>query len=199
MRSASILGEGVGWRSSPKPSHPRMNRGGRRVSVLEGLGCGARARPSRGMGEGVVGKRVSRYSGVHPDCQLGLPIRLRGSSDLHAIGDSNAYLARTSERLMLTLEHRAASPPDPMEIELLVDEDTGSAQLRVCDRAAAFASRARSLADSVVDLLEREARSMSRTELRAELQVNNARLGTALEQLSSDGQIGRTSEGWAMI
>ncbi|QDV09322.1 hypothetical protein Poly30_48800 [Planctomycetes bacterium Poly30] len=66
---------------------------------------------------------------------------LRGSSDLHAIGDSNAYLTRTGERLMLTLEHRAASPPDPMEIELIVDEASGSSQLRVCDRAAAFASR----------------------------------------------------------
>jgi len=44
---------------------------------------------------------------------------LRGSSDLHAIGDSNLYLARKDEQIMLTIEHRAAAPPDPMLIELL--------------------------------------------------------------------------------
>lgn len=123
---------------------------------------------------------------------------LRGSSDLHAIGDSNAYLARTGERLMLTLEHRSASPPDPMEIELVVDEAIGSAHLRVCDRGAALASRERSLVDGVVDALGQEGRPMPRTELRAALRVNNARLGTALEQLSSEGRIERADEGWAL-
>jgi len=33
---------------------------------------------------------------------------LRGSSDLHAFGDSNLYLRRTSHRLLLSSEHRAA-------------------------------------------------------------------------------------------
>ena len=41
---------------------------------------------------------------------------LRGSSDLHAIGDSNAYLARRGDRLVLTLKHRAARSPEPLEI-----------------------------------------------------------------------------------
>ncbi len=34
---------------------------------------------------------------------------LRGSSDIHAFGDSNLYLRRTSDRLMLSSEHRAAA------------------------------------------------------------------------------------------
>ena len=40
---------------------------------------------------------------------------LRGSSDLHAFGDSNLYLKRTKDRLLLSSEHRAApaSPPVP--------------------------------------------------------------------------------------
>jgi hypothetical protein len=41
---------------------------------------------------------------------------LRGSSDLHAFGDSNAYLARQQERLILTCEHRAARAPDPITL-----------------------------------------------------------------------------------
>jgi len=36
---------------------------------------------------------------------------LRGSSDLHAFGDSNAWLARRGDRLLQTLQHRAAEPP----------------------------------------------------------------------------------------
>ncbi len=34
---------------------------------------------------------------------------LRGSSDIHAFGDSNLYLRRASDRLMLSSEHRAAA------------------------------------------------------------------------------------------
>ena len=51
---------------------------------------------------------------------------LRGSSDLHAFGDSNAYLARNGDRLLLTLEHRAAKPPEPLEMALQSQPD-GSA------------------------------------------------------------------------
>jgi hypothetical protein len=40
---------------------------------------------------------------------------------------------------------------------------------------------------------------MTRTALRGELHVNNARLGTALEQLSGNGRIERAGEGWALI
>ena len=34
---------------------------------------------------------------------------LRGSSDIHAFGDSNLYLRRTKEHLLLSSEHRAAA------------------------------------------------------------------------------------------
>jgi hypothetical protein len=42
-------------------------------------------------------------------------VGLRGSSDLHAFGDSNLYLRRTKDRLLLSSEHRAApaSPGSP--------------------------------------------------------------------------------------
>lgn len=43
---------------------------------------------------------------------------LRGSSDLHAWGDSNLYLTHDAERVLLTAEHRAARPPDPLEVTL---------------------------------------------------------------------------------
>src|ERR1700751_4117334 len=43
---------------------------------------------------------------------------LRGSSDIHAFGDSNLYLRRGKDPLVLTTEHRAApaSPPIPLAL-----------------------------------------------------------------------------------
>ena len=39
---------------------------------------------------------------------------LRGSSDIHAFGDSNLYLRRTKEHLVLSSEHRAAPASAPV-------------------------------------------------------------------------------------
>ena len=44
---------------------------------------------------------------------------LRGSGDLHAFGDSNLYLRRTRERLLLSSEHRAAPASPPVYLELV--------------------------------------------------------------------------------
>src|SRR5271154_696255 len=44
---------------------------------------------------------------------------LRGSSDIHAFGDSNLYLRRTRERLVLSSEHRAAAASAPVYLELI--------------------------------------------------------------------------------
>ncbi len=43
---------------------------------------------------------------------------LRGSSELHAWGDSNLYLRRDNERLLLSIEHRAAASSTGLELEL---------------------------------------------------------------------------------
>lgn len=47
---------------------------------------------------------------------------LRGSGDIHAFGDSNLYLRRTREHLVLTTEHRAAPAIPPVALQL-VDSD----------------------------------------------------------------------------
>jgi len=62
---------------------------------------------------------------------------LRGSSDLHAWGASNAYLSRTKAGLRLTLEHREARPPDPMPLKLVRPDDGTATHLAVVDRLAA--------------------------------------------------------------
>jgi hypothetical protein len=42
-----------------------------------------------------------------------------GSSDIHAFGDSNLYLRRSREHLMLSSEHRAAPASAPVYLELV--------------------------------------------------------------------------------
>jgi hypothetical protein len=44
---------------------------------------------------------------------------LRGSGDIHAFGDSNLYLRRTREHLVLSSEHRAAPASVPVNLELV--------------------------------------------------------------------------------
>ena len=47
---------------------------------------------------------------------------LRGSGDIHAFGDSNLYLRRTKEHLVLSSEHRAAPASPPVALELVATD-----------------------------------------------------------------------------
>jgi hypothetical protein len=118
---------------------------------------------------------------------------LRGSSDLHAFGDSNAYLARHQDHLVLSLEHRAAPAPPPVGLELVSLGDGSATHLALRgDHREADAS----LQERVVALLRHSTVPLTRTALRARLKVNNQRLGEALTQLDKRGTIVRTPEGW---
>ncbi|MGH7735186.1 MAG: AAA family ATPase, partial [Gemmatimonadales bacterium] len=47
---------------------------------------------------------------------------LRGSSDIHAFGDSNLYLRRSNEQLVLSSEHRAAPAAPSVSLQLVGNE-----------------------------------------------------------------------------
>ena len=55
---------------------------------------------------------------------------LRGSGDIHAFGDSNLYLQRMKEHLILSSEHRAAPASAPVSLEL-VTTNTETTHLEV--------------------------------------------------------------------
>jgi hypothetical protein len=122
---------------------------------------------------------------------------LRGSSDLHAFGDSNLYLRRTRERLLLLMEHRAASSPDPVYLEL-VTKDPSALHLEVVGSEREAAERRECvLEDQVLEALGRKA--LTRRDLRDELGVKNERLGEVLERLESNGRIERSRGGWHLL
>jgi hypothetical protein len=117
---------------------------------------------------------------------------LRGSSDIHAFGDSNLYLRRTSQRLILSSEHRAA-PAAPSVYLNLVATPPGMPYLQVVGELQN--EDRRSLQDQVLDLLGRD-RTLTRTKLRDAISVKNERLGEVLQALQHAGRIRRTPAGW---
>lgn len=123
---------------------------------------------------------------------------LRGSSDLHAWGDSNLYLRRQNRRLTLTIEHRAARAPDGIALDLVEGPVDGHAHLRIADNLAVEHASAAELALAVVATLTSAGEPLGRSVLRARLRVRNERLGDALEKLESDGAILRHGDRWAV-
>ena len=117
---------------------------------------------------------------------------LRGSSDIHAFGDSNLYLRRTREHLVLSSEHRAA-PAAPAVSLQLVATDAAKTHLEVV--AELHDRQRRSLQDQVLDLLGPGV-VLTRAKLRDSLGVKNERLGKALESLERAGRLCRTAMGW---
>ena len=119
---------------------------------------------------------------------------LRGSSDLYAWLDSACYLVRLADqRLRLTVEHRAAASPDPLLLRLAAGNEEPLRLLVDTDQPPAPSS----LAEAVRSHLLSAAGPLSRTALRQQLRVNNARLGEALHALEERGLIVRGTAGWS--
>ena len=120
---------------------------------------------------------------------------LRGSSDLHAFGDSNLYLRRVRDRLVLLSEHRAAPAPPAVTLEL-VATNTATTHLEVV--AASLDDRPVSLQEQVLACLA-QGSTLTRARLRDVLSVQNQRLGEALETLERAGKIRRAPDGWQRV
>jgi RecA-family ATPase len=116
---------------------------------------------------------------------------LRGSSDIHAFGDSNLYLRRTKEYLLLSSEHRAAPAAPPVYLQLVASD----VQTHLEVIAKLHDQQQRPLQDQVLDLLTPGV-VLSRAKLRDALGVKNERLGEALESLERAGRLRRTPAGW---
>lgn len=112
---------------------------------------------------------------------------LRGSSELHAWGDSNLYLRRDRDRLVLTVEHRAAASMPPIDIELATD---GGVALRVANPESMPPSSARVPAsERVLAVLAAAQTSLTRRAIRDACHLRSSTVGDALAQLLADGLV----------
>ncbi len=121
---------------------------------------------------------------------------LRGSSDLHAFGDSNAYLTRRQEQLLLSVEHRSAPSPQPLPLALVSRPDGSATHLAI---AADAEQSGLALEQRVLALVRTSARALTRAALRKQLAVNNQRLGEALATLTKRALLRRTPEGYCAV
>jgi len=120
---------------------------------------------------------------------------LRGSSDLHAFGDSNLYLRRVQQRLVLLSEHRAAPASPAVTLELIA---TDAATTHLAVVAEPPRDRPGNLREQVLACLV-PGEALTRARLRELLSVQNQRLGESLEALERAGQIRRTEAGWQRV
>jgi hypothetical protein len=120
---------------------------------------------------------------------------LRGSSDLHAFGDSNLYLRRAGERLVLQSEHRAAAAAPAVTLELVTTDET-TPHLEVV--AESPSDRQGNLREQVLACLV-PGKALTRARLRDLLSVQNQRLGEVLQTLQRDGEIRRSPAGWQRV
>ena len=128
---------------------------------------------------------------------------LRGSGDIHAFGDSNLYLRRNRQHLVLSSEHRAAPAATSVYLEL-VATDAQTTHLEVVgemrDVPTKLTADAKqcSLGERVLDLLGQGV-TVTRAKLRDSLGVKNERLGEVLESLERAGRLCRTPAGWQRL
>lgn len=123
---------------------------------------------------------------------------LRGSSELHAWGDSNLYLRRQGENLYLTIEHRAAPGKDRLQLILradppalalaLVDSDPAQSRDRVPPSSLQRIEQI--LAESPAPLTQRQLRDVAR--------MRASHVSDILAKLLSAGRVSRSAEGYRL-
>ena len=127
---------------------------------------------------------------------------LRGSSELHACGDSNLYLRRRGDTLCLAIEHRAAPSRDGLVVELRVEGETLALHV-VDDRPLAEGvsppSVALALGERVEQALAESAIPLTRRALRRACRIRASTLGSILARLLADGRVTRTPDGYCLI
>ena len=114
---------------------------------------------------------------------------LRGSSELHAWGDSNLYVRRKGDALLLSIEHRAAAGGEALSLELHGDGD--ALALRIVEPDVVEPSRpaSTSAAERIEDALADADVPLSRRELRDVCRIRTATLSDVLRDLVANGRV----------
>lgn len=123
---------------------------------------------------------------------------LRGSSELHAWGDSNLYLRRHQEFLQLTVEHRAAAAPDPLPLALSTRD--AAVALEVIERQPQ-PSTSRACPDPAARIEEVLAKidgALPLARLRQACQIRTATLCATLATLRREGRVTKSPDGYRL-
>ena len=119
---------------------------------------------------------------------------LRGSSELHAWGDSNLYLRRRDRQIVMTVEHRAAPGLNDIEIEL-ADHGQGPAlRLRQAVTAETVA-QPENAGQRIVEILAKAETPLSQRQIRERAAIRAATVADAVRSLCREGRVERARQG----
>jgi hypothetical protein len=122
---------------------------------------------------------------------------LRGSSEFHAWGDSNLYLRRSADDLVLTVEHRAA--PSFGGLHVALKNDGEALALRVLEAPATTeAPPATSAVEKIERALADAATPLSLAALRTACHIRNKNACDALATLVAEGRVRKSAAGYLL-
>ena len=122
---------------------------------------------------------------------------LRGSSEIHAWGDSNLYLRRKNDDLLLTIEQRAAFSGEEMHLEL--HENGKALALQIIDKIASKSEpEEKKIRERIQQALAEAKEPMSLRRLRSVLKVRMESLCQALKQLVAEEHIRKYAHGYRL-
>ena len=120
---------------------------------------------------------------------------LRGSSELHAWGDSNLYLRRRDRQILMTVEHRAAAGLNDIEIEFDDDGKGLALRLRQVETADA-ALRPETPQRRILQALADAHAPLSQRQIRERAATRPATVAETLQTLLREGRVERAAGGY---
>ncbi len=121
---------------------------------------------------------------------------LRGSSEFHAWGDSNLYLRRLEDRLLLSIEHRAA--PSQTDLPLALRSVGNALALAIGEATPTAVMPPRSPIEKLEDVLTHTDRPLTLAELRHACRIRTAHVCQALAALTAQGRVHKTALGYQL-
>jgi AAA domain len=120
---------------------------------------------------------------------------LRGSSELHAWGDSDLYLRRTGPHLHLSIEHRAAPGTDRLQLTLKANPP--ALALEVIDQQPTEPQPPQPSARQRIEQILAEAKTpLSQRQLRDAARIRASHVAELLAQLIAAGRVIRSPDGY---
>ena len=119
---------------------------------------------------------------------------LRGSSELHAWGDSNLYLRRRKGQIVMTVEHRAAASLNDIELEL-ADDGQGAALRMRQHTAHDDAPHTETPQQRIVQVLVDAEKPLSQRQIRERAATRHATVATILATLVREGRVEHDAAG----
>ena len=120
---------------------------------------------------------------------------LRGSSELHAWGDSNLYLRRDGPHLNLSIEHRAAPGADRLQLTLKANPP--ALALELMNQQPAESRPTQSSARQRIEQILAEAKApLSQRQLRDAARIRASHVAEVLAQLVAAGSVTRSPDGY---